>query len=94
LVVSGERLVSSYVEVNVLRPALPDALAVAIENVALAQARFGSGAKAEIVEELEFYRIAYDGFRWLTVMPDGLLEKYFRCYLVSFAPESRTLVCR
>ena len=43
LIVSGDRFVSSHDEVNALRAALPDALAVEMEGAALAQVCFEHG---------------------------------------------------
>jgi adenosylhomocysteine nucleosidase len=49
LIVSGDRFVSSHDEVNALRAALPDALAVEMEGAALAQVCFEHGVRCSVV---------------------------------------------
>jgi len=49
LIVSGDRFVSSHDEVNALRAALPDALAVEMEGAALAQVCFEHGVRCAVV---------------------------------------------
>jgi adenosylhomocysteine nucleosidase len=49
LIVSGDRFVSSHDEVNALRAALPDALAVEMEGASLAQVCFEHGVRCAVV---------------------------------------------
>ncbi len=87
LVISGDRFVASAAEVEALRDALPDALAVEMEGAAIAQVCYEYGVPCAVVRTISDTADAHAPASFKTFLTDiagaystGILQRFLRSY--------------
>ncbi|MGH8779440.1 5'-methylthioadenosine/adenosylhomocysteine nucleosidase [Paraburkholderia sp.] len=90
LVISGDRFVASAAEVEALRDALPDALAVEMEGAAIAQVCYEYGVPCAVVRTISDTADAHAAASFETFLSEiagtysaGILSRFLRDYAVT-----------